>query len=43
MEEREKKSCYQTCAQYTKLKDACKKYHALTAEWLPQVDPIPQI
>ena len=25
------------------LKKACKKYHALTAETLPQVDPIPQI
>ena len=23
------------------LKDACKKYHALTAKRLPQADPIP--
>ena len=25
------------------LKEACKKYHALTAKRLPQVDPIPKI
>ena len=25
------------------LKEACKKYHALTPERLPQVDQIPQI
>ena len=25
------------------LMEACKKYHALTAERLPQVDQIPQI
>ena len=27
----------------TDLKEACKKYHALTAERLPQLDPLPRI